>query len=113
MRKEETWVTNMWRPAIAWSYLIICVFDFLVGPIVHAGFQVIFYPGQEFTPWKPNTLAEGGLYHMAMLTIVGVTAWTRGQEKLRFLDFYQPENAIEPVDEEEKVVKKTVKKVSK
>jgi hypothetical protein len=81
-KKKETWIDNAWRPAIAWSYLVICIFDFFVAPIISAVFQSLMYPHQEYVAWKPNTLAEGGLYHMAMMAIVGVTAWTRAQEKM-------------------------------
>ena len=95
MKNKESWVFTAWRPAIARSYLLICVFDFLIGPIVSPIYQSLFYPGQEFVPWKPNTLAEGGLYHMAMLTIVGVTAWGRTQEKLKFMNMFGEEMEVE------------------
>jgi hypothetical protein len=32
--------------------------------------------------WNPITLKEGGFYHLAMAAIIGVAAWTRGQEKI-------------------------------
>lgn len=32
--------------------------------------------------WDPITLKEGGFYHLAMAAIIGVAAWTRGQEKI-------------------------------
>ena len=34
-------------------------------------------------PWEPITLKEGGFYHLAMAAIIGVAAWTRGQEKIQ------------------------------
>lgn len=94
--KNESWIHTYWRPAIAWSYLIICVFDFLIGPIFFAVYQGIVYPNQPFVAWKPNTLTEGGLYHIAMMTIVGVSAWTRGQEKIVKLGMFAPVEEPKP-----------------
>ena len=34
-------------------------------------------------PYDPITLKEGGFYHLAMAAIIGVAAWTRGQEKIQ------------------------------
>ena len=100
-RRKETWIDYAWRPAMAWSYLIICIFDFFVAPIIHATFQALVYPTQEYSQWKPITLAEGGLYHMAMMAIVGVTAWTRGQEKIIREELGFPERtvAVEEIEE--------------
>jgi len=122
-KKKETWIDNAWRPAIAWSYLVICIFDFFVAPIISAVFQSLMYPHQEYVAWKPNTLAEGGLYHMAMMAIVGVTAWTRAQEKMMRMgtpedDMYEevteePEEEVLEEEAEEPPPKKAVKKVVK
>lgn len=116
-KKKETWIDNAWRPAIAWSYLVICIFDFLVAPITSAVFQSLMYPDQPYVPWKPNTLAEGGLYHMAMMAIVGVTAWTRAQEKIMRMNTAEEEVFEEEVEEPpaEEVVEEVapVKKVVK
>lgn len=72
---------RLWRPAMAWSYLIVCVFDFVLFPLLFG----IFYSKniELLNTWTPFSLRGGGLYHMAMLTIVGVTAWNRTQEKLQ------------------------------
>ena len=32
--------------------------------------------------WNPLTLQGAGLYHLAMGAILGVAAWSRGQEKI-------------------------------
>ena len=34
-----------------------------------------------YTQWQSLTLQNGGLIHLAFGAILGVTAWTRGQEK--------------------------------
>ena len=77
---------RLWRPSMGWSYLFICVFDFFVAPILSAVFQAHFYPSAVFIPWNPITLGAGGLYHISMMAIVGVTAYSRGQEKMKLLD---------------------------
>lgn len=78
---KEDWLNRKWRPAMAWTYMIICVFDFIVAPILN---YIFFgrYHG-EFISWKPLTMSDGGLFHLAMGAVLGITAWTRGQEKIR------------------------------
>lgn len=103
---SNSFYQRMWRPSMAWSYLIICLFDFLVAPIGSAVFQAMFYSTVPYVPWAPITLGGGGLYHLAMLTIVGVTSWSRGQEKMRMMDFLSRRSGMgmrtrEPEIEEE------------
>lgn len=71
---EESWLKSYWRPAIAWQYFAVCIFDFIIFP---AAFM--YFSQQQ---WNPITLKEGGFYHLAMAAIIGVAAWTRGQEKI-------------------------------
>ena len=35
-----------------------------------------------FRQWAPITLQGGGLFHVAMGAVLGVSAWSRGQEKM-------------------------------
>lgn len=78
---SEGIVKGMWRPALAWSYVAACTFDFIIGPIATMAFFTI--TGQQYTPWTPLTLEGGGLYHLAMGAVLGVTSWSRGQEKIK------------------------------
>lgn len=71
----ESWLKQYWRPAIAWQYFTVCLFDFIIFP---AAFM--HYTNQA---WDPLTLKESGFYHLAMAAIIGVAAWTRGQEKIK------------------------------
>jgi hypothetical protein len=71
---EESWIKQYWRPAIAWQYLAVCLFDFIIFPAAY-----MYFSQQQ---WNPITLKEGGFYHLAMAAIIGVAAWTRGQEKI-------------------------------
>ena len=77
---EEHWIRKYWRPAMAWQYLAVCLFDFIIAPIMTMGLYKLL--GGSYIPWDPITLKEGGFYHLSMAAIVGVAAWTRGQEKI-------------------------------
>ena len=80
-KEEEHWMKAMWRPAMGWLYMAMCACDFIIFPII-AMFLPQFIPGMTYIPWKSITLDNGGLIHMAFGAILGVAAWTRGQEKI-------------------------------
>jgi hypothetical protein len=84
IKKEESWIKQYWRPAMAWQYFSVCVFDFLLAPIITGWYS--WFAKIPYEVWKPITMTEGGFYHMAMGAIVGVAAWTRGQEKVARLE---------------------------
>ena len=65
---------------MGWMYLVVCVTDFLIFPILHAWLQVHY--GTATLEWNPLTLKGGGLFHVAMGAVLGVAAWSRGQEKI-------------------------------
>jgi hypothetical protein len=77
--KEESWIKQYWRPAIAWQYFAVCMFDFIIFPLFD--FALGYYLKID-NNWDPITLKDGGFYHLAMAAIIGVSAWTRGQEKI-------------------------------
>lgn len=76
---EETWLDNRWRPAMAWLYFAICAFDFMLAPI-------FLNPD-----WAPLTLGESGTFHFAMGAIITATAYSRGQEKIRRMQYEKAE----------------------
>ena len=80
-KEEEHWMKAMWRPAMGWLYMAMCACDFIIFPVI-AMFLPQFIPGMTYIPWKSITLDNGGLIHMAFGAILGVAAWTRGQEKI-------------------------------
>lgn len=80
MEDQEHWLKVYWRPAMAWQYMVVCLFDFLLFPIITGWYS--WFAKIPYEVWKPITMAEGGFYHMAMGAIIGVTAWTRGREKV-------------------------------
>ena len=65
---------------MAWQYGAVCIFDFIIAPIITMAY--FKWAGGEYVPWLPLTLRESGFYHMSMMAILGVAAWTRGQEKI-------------------------------
>lgn len=69
---------------MGWLYMIVCIFDFIIFPI---GFTIVQFWETEaandaFRQWNPLTLQGAGLFHMAMGAVLGITAWSRGQEKI-------------------------------
>ena len=82
--KPDDFITAKWRPMMGWQYMAVCIFDFIVAPILWAVVQ--FWETEAindaFRQWEPLTLQGAGLYHMAMGAVLGITAWSRGQEKM-------------------------------
>jgi hypothetical protein len=78
---KENWMNTKWRPAMGWMYMLVCITDFIIFPILWSLLQTV-NQGSVTNQWQPLTLQGAGLFHIAMGAIVGVTAWSRGQEKL-------------------------------
>lgn len=101
--KEEDWMTKKWRPMMAVTYMAINIFDFILGPILYNLLQY-WNPGQAIGMWQPLTLQGGGLIHISFGAILGVAAWTRGQEKVEAIKAQEsiatsPANVSRPADE--------------
>lgn len=81
---NEDWINKKWRPAMGWMYMVVCIFDFIIFPILWAGVQ--FWETQAandaFRQWQPLTLQGAGLFHMAMGAVLGIAAYGRTKEKL-------------------------------
>lgn len=90
IKDQQSWLVSRWRPATAWVYLVVCLFDFVIGPIFYAWFAattgII-----EFGGWQPLTIEGGGIFHLSMGAILGVTAFTRGQEKVTAMQVFKTE----------------------
>ena len=84
VKKPDDFITAKWRPMMGWQYMAVCIFDFIVAPILWAVVQFweMEAANDAFRQWKPLTLEGAGLYHMAMGAVLGITAWSRGQEKM-------------------------------
>jgi hypothetical protein len=77
---NNDWMNTKWRPMMGWTYMVTCITDFIIFPILWSIFKA--YIGESVDPWNPLTLQGAGLYHVAMGAVLGVAAWTRGQEKI-------------------------------
>lgn len=85
MRKNQTgteWLRNTWRPLMSILYAIVCAFDFIVFPILWSLLQLFGEGGQVTAVWVPISLSNGGFFHIAMGAVLGISAWTRGYEKI-------------------------------
>lgn len=95
---------RFWRPLAAYVYIIICIFDFMGAPIwlehanqtvnVEAFEQIAKFEDKDVQmklienmelgnrSWEPLTLMGGAFFHLAFGAILGVSALTRGREKV-------------------------------
>jgi len=102
--RDEQWLVKSWRPMAAYVYLFICLTDFVFMPAFyeysnhkarmdHSVELALKFDGstaqiealkemRRTQQWEPITLQSTGLFHMAFGAILGVAAWTRGQEKI-------------------------------
>ena len=77
----EDWMNSKWRPMMGWMYMSICMFDFLVAPILWSLLQALNH-GTVTSQWQPLTLQGAGLFHLAMGAVLGIAVYGRTQEKL-------------------------------
>ena len=80
-QKKEDWMNAKWRPMMGWMYMFVCLFDFVLAPIMWTSIQALFHGGIN-TQWQPLTLQGGGLFHVAMGAVIGISAYGRTKEKL-------------------------------
>ena len=80
-QKKEDWMNTKWRPAMGWMYMLVCITDFVIFPILWSIIQV-HGGGEVKMQWQPITLQGAGLFHIAMGAILGIAAYGRTQEKM-------------------------------
>ena len=80
VKKDEDWMQKKWRPAMGWMYMLICLLDMAIFPVLWSLLQV--FTKQTVTQWSPLTLQGAGLFHLAMGAVLGIAAWGRTQEKV-------------------------------
>lgn len=81
--ENEPWYRRWWRPGMAWLYMLICACDFIIFPILSMSWAA--GTGTAWQRWEPITLQSGGVVHIAFGVIIGTNIWTRGNERLQFL----------------------------
>jgi len=78
--KDSNWMQTLWRPMMGWMYMLICLLDMAVFPVLWALWQGVNHV--PITQWNPLTLQGAGLFHIAMGAVLGISAFGRTQEKL-------------------------------
>lgn len=91
-KPAEDWMVKKWRPAMGWTYMVICILDMAVFPVLWSVAQVM--TKQPITQWNPLTLQGAGLFHLAMGAVLGIAAWSRGQEKIAGASTTPPPPAV-------------------
>jgi hypothetical protein len=83
-KPQDDWMTKKWRPMMAMMYMVCCLFDFALFPIMFTVVQFweVQASNDAFRQWVPITLQGGGLFHVAMGAVLGVSAYGRTQEKV-------------------------------
>jgi hypothetical protein len=98
LMKNQNWLQTHWRPMMAYVYMFIVIFDFVLGPIFWSIVQL--YGGQVTVQWMPLTLQSGGIFHAAMGAILGISAFSRGKEKIEAIknNYYEGGNEEDRAD---------------
>ena len=94
---KQSWFKN-WHLYAAWLYLIIILFDFLLAPM--ANVIILAYFHYAIVQWTPLTLQSGGIFHIAMMAIIGISSWGRSQqmiEGIRNMPDYSPYGSYNPI----------------
>ena len=80
--KDATdWINKKWRPVMGWMYMMVCVCDFTLFPVLWSVLQALSH-GSVTTQWQPLTLQGAGLFHVAMGAVLGIAAYGRTKEKI-------------------------------
>ena len=79
--RPEAWIQKHWRPMMAVVYMMVILFDFVIAPIGWSILQALA-SGSVILQWSPLTLISGGIFHAAMGAVLGISAFSRGQENV-------------------------------
>jgi hypothetical protein len=79
-QKKEDWMNSKWRPMMGWMYMLVCMFDMIIFPVLWSLLQTVTHT--PITQWNPLTLQGAGLFHIAMGAVLGIAAFGRTQEKM-------------------------------
>ena len=80
-KKKEDWMNSKWRPMMGWMYMMVCMCDFILFPVLWSLLHAVLHT-TNMTQWNPLTLQGAGLFHIAMGAVLGIAAFGRTQEKL-------------------------------
>jgi len=80
-KKKEDWMNSKWRPMMGWMYMLVCMCDFIIFPVLWSLLHAVLHTA-NMTQWNPLTRQGAGLFHIAMGAVLGIAAFGRTQEKL-------------------------------
>ena len=81
-KKFNKWLIISWKPMMGWSYMVTCIFDFIIAPVLWSIVQV-YFKGDVQSQWSPLTLEGAGLFHISMGAILGVSAYASSDRSYR------------------------------
>ena len=106
----EMWYHRIWLPLCSFTYVGICIFDFVIMPIstgVHnfiienriitelrenptgqTSFADAYEKSTQLKQWVPLTLGGGGLFHLSFGALLAAGATTRGLAKKSEIEGY-------------------------
>jgi hypothetical protein len=79
-KSVDDYLKDLWRPLMAWVYAVTVMFDFVLAPILLGIYTVA--TGQKYIQWQPLTIQGGGMFHIAMGAVIGVSSYSHSQEKI-------------------------------
>ena len=79
-KSVDDYLKDLWRPLMAWVYAIVVLFDFMIAPIMLGVYCAVFR--QPYIEWHSLTIQGGGMFHIAMGAVIGVSSYSHSQEKI-------------------------------
>ena len=82
-KREESFMSRHWRGLSGFAYVFICVWDFIVMPVIYLWVQQFETQAvnDAYRQWQPLTLQGNGMFHLAFMAINGVSSWGKTQER--------------------------------
>jgi hypothetical protein len=80
--QETSWLRR-WRELLAYTFMAILIYDFILAPTFHP--LVSYYFHFPYLPWVPLTLGAGGTFFIAMGAILGASAYGKSQENAEMI----------------------------
>jgi hypothetical protein len=120
VRDSNKWYQTIWLPVAAFTYIIICIFDFMIMPIYVTAHNsriensvikdlegkdaisfadILIKSNQAQRQWNPLTLLGAGMFHLSFGALLTGGAITRGFAKKSEIEGYyrqQPNNMYDP-----------------
>ena len=83
MNKDDFFHTGF-RPALAWIYCIVCLFDFTIMPIL---FNILQFntSGQNISDYSAISLQGSGIFHLSMAGILSINSHSKSKERIASL----------------------------